>query len=260
EEVIVGVNRFEPETAEEGEYREVDNAAVLNTQLARLAEVKAGRDPVRLQAALAALRAGAAGEANLLELAITAARARATVGEISAAIETVHGRHIAVTQVISGVYGECFKGDNEFAALQGEVENFAKIAGGPPRLLVAKLGQDGHDRGAKVIASAFADIGFHVDIGALFATPQEVARCAVETRAQVVGVSTLAAGHKILVPELIAALRAAGSEALVVVGGVIPPKDYEPLKDLGVAAVFGPGSNIPEAAKTVLGLLKRLTP
>ena len=255
--MIVGVNRFEPEVEEEGDYREVDNAAVLRTQIDRLAKVKAGRDPARLETALSALRAGAAGEANLLELAIKAARARATVGEISTAIETVHGRHKAVTQVISGVYGGAFQGDNEFAALQGAVETFAKQAGGPPRLLVAKLGQDGHDRGAKVIASAFADIGFHVDIGALFATPEEVARSAVETSAQVVGVSTLAAGHKSLVPELIAALREAGSGALVVVGGVVPTKDYAGLKALGVAAVFGPGTNIPEAAKTVLGLLKR---
>ncbi len=257
EEVIVGVNRFEPEAVEEGQYREVDNAAVLKTQIARLVEVKAGRDPARLEAALAALRAGAAGQANLLALAVEAARARATVGEISTAIETVHGRHKAVTQVISGVYGDCFQGDNEFAALQGEVETFAARAGGPPRLLVAKLGQDGHDRGAKVIASAFADIGFHVDVGPLFATPEEVARNAVETRAQVVGVSTLAAGHKTLVPELIAALKQAGSAALVVVGGVIPPKDHAALKAMGVVAVFGPGTNIPDAAKTVLGLLNR---
>ncbi len=255
DDVIVGVNRFEPEEEGQVAYREVDNAAVLKTQRARLAEVKAGRDPVRVEAALAALRQGAAGTANLLELAVEAARARATLGEISAAIETVQGRHVATTRVISGVYGGCFQGDNEFAALQGDVENFAKRAGGPPRLLVTKLGQDGHDRGAKVIASAFADIGFHVDVGALFATPEEAARTAVETGAQVVGVSSLAAGHKTLVPQLIAALKQAGSGALVVVGGVIPPRDHAFLKRLGVAAVFGPGTNIPEAAKTVLALL-----
>ena len=161
-----------------------------------------------------------------------------------------------MTQVISGVYGGAFTGDNEFAALQGEVENFAKTAGGPPRLLVAKIGQDGHDRGAKVIASAFADIGFAVDIGALFATPQEVAKNAVATGARVVGVSSLAAGHMTLVPELIAALKQEGSQALVVVGGVIPPHDYDFLKAQGVAAIFGPGTNIPEAAKKVLDLLR----
>ena len=256
EDVIVGVNRFEPETTDDLEYREVDNAAVLKAQLARLKTVKATRDPAKVEAALTALRQGAAGEANLLELAVEAARARATVGEISSAIEQVHGRHVASTRVISGVYGGAFQGDNEFAALQGEVEAYAKTAGGPPRLLVAKLGQDGHDRGAKVIASAFADIGFAVEVGALFATPEEVARQAVANKTQVVGVSTLAAGHKRLVPELLAALKAAGSKALVVVGGVIPAKDCAELKAQGVAAVFGPGTNIPEAAKTVLELLR----
>ena len=256
EDVIVGVNRFEMEREDELAYREVDNAAVLRSQLARLAAVKATRDYAKVAETLTALCQGAAGEANLLTLAVEAARARATVGEISAAIEQVHARHRATTQVISGIYGGAFEGDNEFAALKGEVENFAKTAGGPPRLLVAKIGQDGHDRGAKVIASAFADIGFAVDVGELFATPQEVAKNAVATGARVVGVSSLAAGHKTLVPELIAALKQEGSNALVVVGGVIPPRDHDFLKGLGVAAVFGPGTNIPEAAKTVLDLLR----
>jgi methylmalonyl-CoA mutase len=257
EDVIVGVNRFEPPHDDEVAYREVDNAAVLKAQLARLANVKADRDDAKVAETLAALREGAAGEANLLALAVDAARARATVGEISTAIEKVHARHRAVTQVISGVYGGCFQGDNEFAALKGEVETYAQTHNGPPRVLVAKIGQDGHDRGAKVIASAYADIGFAVDVGDLFATPEEVAAKAVATNAHVVGVSSLAAGHKTLVPELIAALKAAGSKALVVVGGVIPPRDHDFLKQQGVAAVFGPGTNIPEAAKAVLDLLRR---
>jgi methylmalonyl-CoA mutase len=256
EDVIVGVNRFEPEHGSAVEYREVDNAAVLQAQLARLAAVKATRDPAGVEASLAALRRGAAGQANLLTLAIDAARARATVGEISAAIETVHPRHRAVTRLISGVYGGAFEGDNEFAALKGEVESYAKASGAPPRLLVAKIGQDGHDRGAKVIASAFADIGFAVEVGELFATPEEVAQNAVATGARVVGVSSLAAGHKTLVPQLIAALKKAGSNALVVAGGVIPAKDHAWLKEQGVAAVFGPGTNIPAAARRVLDLLR----
>jgi methylmalonyl-CoA mutase len=256
EDVIVGVNRFELEHESDMEYREVDNAAVLRSQLARLAEVKAKRDPAKVAATLKALREGAAGSGNLLALAINAARARATVGEISTAIEQVHARHRAVTRTISGVYGGAFEGDNEFAALKGEVESFAKSSGKPPRILVAKIGQDGHDRGAKVIASAFADIGFAVDVGELFATPEEVARNAVATGAKVVGISSLAAGHKTLVPELIAALKKEKCNALVVVGGVIPVQDYAFLKEQGVAAVFGPGTNIPDAARKVLDLLR----
>jgi len=256
EDVIVGVNRFEPEKEDGVEYREVDNAAVLQAQLARLAKVKAARDPLKVEAALAALRQGAASDSNLLTLAVEAARARATVGEISEAIEKVHLRHRAVTRTISGVYGGAFEGDNEFAALKGEVENYARSSGGKPRLLVAKIGQDGHDRGAKVIASAFADIGFAVDVGELFATPQEVAKNAVATGAKVVGISSLAAGHMTLVPQLLAALKEEGSDALVVVGGVIPAGDHAVLKELGVAAVFGPGTNIPEAARKVLELVR----
>jgi len=256
EDVIVGVNRFEPDHDGKVEYREVDNAAVLKAQIARLTDVKAKRDAAKVAAALAALREGAAGKANLLALAIDAARARATVGEISDAIEQVHKRYVAHTRMISGVYGGAFEGDNEFAALKGEVESYAKSSGAPPRILVAKVGQDGHDRGAKVIASAFADIGFAVDVGELFATPQEVARNAVATGAKVVGISSLAAGHKTLVPQLIAALKEAGSDALVVVGGVIPQHDYAFLKGQGVAAIFGPGTNIPDAARKVLDLVR----
>ena len=259
EDVIVGVNRYEPENTETVEYRDIDNAAVLKSQLARLKDVKAKRDPAKVAATLEALRKGAAGSANLLTLAVDAARARATVGEISDAIEKVHLRHRAKTRVISGVYGGAFDGDNEFAALKGEVEAFAKSAGSPPRILVAKMGQDGHDRGSKVIASAFADIGFRVDIGELFLTPEEVAKEAVAAGVHVVGVSSLAAGHKTLVPELIAALKKEKADVLVVVGGVIPAKDYAFLKEAGVAAIFGPGTNIPEAARGVLQLVRDTT-
>ncbi|MDE2134132.1 MAG: methylmalonyl-CoA mutase [Alphaproteobacteria bacterium] len=255
EDVIVGVNRYEPEKTETVEFRDIDNAAVLNAQLARLKDVKAKRDPAKIAAALEALRKGAPGNANLLALAVDAVRARATVGEISDAIEKVHPRHRATTRRVSGIYGGAFAGDNEFAALKGEVEAFAKFAGKPPRILVAKMGQDGHDRGSKVIAGAFADIGFAVDIGELFQTPQEVAREAVAAGVHVVGVSSLAAGHKTLVPELIAALKKENADVLVVVGGVIPAKDYAFLKEAGVAAVFGPGTNIPEAARNVLQLV-----
>ena len=259
EDVIVGVNRFEPEKAEIVEFRDIDNAAVLQAQLARLKNVKAKRDPAKVAATLEALRQGAAGNANLLTLAVDAARARATVGEISDAIEKVHLRHRARTRTISGVYGAAFEGDNEFAALKGEVEAFARATGSPPRILVAKMGQDGHDRGSKVIASAFADIGFKVDIGELFLTPQEVAKEAVASGVHVVGVSSLAAGHKTLVPELIAALKKEKADVLVVVGGVIPAKDYAFLKEVGVAAIFGPGTNIPEAARGVLHLVRDKT-
>ncbi|MDE2184746.1 MAG: methylmalonyl-CoA mutase [Alphaproteobacteria bacterium] len=257
EDVIVGVNRFEPEEAGAVDYRDIDLAAVREAQLARLKAVKADRDPAKVAAALEALRKGAAGAANLLSLAVDAARVRATVGEISAAIETVHARHHATTRTISGIYGGAFEGDNEFAALKGEVEAYGRKAGKPPRIMVAKIGQDGHDRGAKVIASAFTDIGFKVDVGALFATPEEVAKIAVAVGADVVGVSSLAAGHKSLVPQLMAALRQEKADhVLVVVGGVIPGDDHAFLKEQGVAAIFGPGTNIPDAARDVLNLVR----
>jgi methylmalonyl-CoA mutase len=256
EDVIVGVNRYEPENPEAMEFRDIDNAAVRDSQIARLKSVRATRDAAKVEATLEALRQGAAGNANLLALAVDAARARATVGEISEAIEKVHLRHRATVRSISGVYGAAFEGDNEFAALKGDVEAFAKSAGKPPRILVAKMGQDGHDRGAKVIASAFSDIGFQVDIGELFLTPQEVAKEAAASGVHVVGISSLAAGHKTLVPELIAALKKEKANALVVVGGVIPAQDYAFLKKAGVAAIFGPGTNIPDAARDVLALVR----
>ena len=257
EDVIVGVNRFEPEAESHLEVRDIDNAAVREAQIARLKAVKAKRDPAKVEAALDALAGGAAGKANLLELAIDAARARATVGEISAAMEKSFGRHRAEIRSIAGVYGAAYDGDNAFAAIRDDVENFARDEGRRPRILVAKMGQDGHDRGAKVIATAFADLGFDVDIGPLFQTPDEVAKDAVEADVHVVGISSQAAGHKTLVPELIAALKKQGAgDILVVVGGVIPQQDYSALEKMGVAAIFGPGTNIPAAAKRVLELVR----
>ncbi|MBV8978241.1 MAG: methylmalonyl-CoA mutase [Alphaproteobacteria bacterium] len=258
EDVIVGVNRFEPERKDAVEVREIDNRAVRETQIARLKEVKSKRDAKKVAAALGALTQGARGDANLLELAVEAARARATVGEVSDAMETAFGRHAAQIRAISGVYGGQYEGDNEFAAIRGEVEAFAKEEGRRPRILVAKMGQDGHDRGAKIIATAFADLGFDVDIGPLFQTPDEVAQDAIDADVHVIGVSSQAAGHKTLVPELIAALKKRdASDILVVVGGVIPSQDYEFLKGAGVAAIFGPGTNIVEAAREVLKIVRR---
>ena len=207
--------------------------------------------------ALDALRAGAEGTGNLLALCIDAARARATVGEMSQAMEDVFGRHRAEIRSISGVYGAAYEGDEGFAAMQAEVEAFEQAEGRRPRILVAKMGQDGHDRGAKVVGTAFADLGFDVDFGPLFETPEEVARAAVENDVHVVGVSSQAAGHKTLVPQLIEALAAAGAgDVVVVCGGVIPPQDYDELFAAGVAAVFGPGSNIVEAARRTLEIVR----
>ncbi len=257
EEVVVGVNKYRPAEDRPVELLDIDTTAVREAQLKRLAEVRASRDERHCRAALEALTEGAAGDANLLELGIEAARARATLGEISSAMERVFGRWRAQVSTIAGVYGGAFKEDPEFMTIQREVEAFAEAEGRRPRLLVAKLGQDGHDRGAKVIATAFADIGFDVDIGALFQTPEEAAREAVENDVHVIGVSTLAAGHKVLVPELIQALRAEGGEdILVVVGGVVPPADHQMLKDAGVAAIYPPGTNIPDAAREILSLLR----
>jgi methylmalonyl-CoA mutase len=257
EDVIVGVNKFEPEHADKLEVRDIDNATVRDSQIARLKQIKASRDPAKLKAALDALIEGARGNGNLLALAVEAARARATVGEISDAMEKVFGRHRAEIRSISGVYGGAYEGDNEFAAIRDDVETFARDEGRRPRMLVAKMGQDGHDRGAKVIATAFADLGFDVDIGPLFQTPEEVAKDAIEADVHVVGISSQAAGHKTLVPMLIEALKKQkADDILVVVGGVIPPQDYEFLKHAGVAAIFGPGTNIPDAARDVLKLIR----
>ena len=256
EEVTVGVNKYRLEQEPDVEVREVDNTSVREQQVARLAALRASRDEGRVQDSLRTLREGAAGDANLLALSIEAARARATGGEISDALEDVFGRHRATIRSISGVYGAAYEGDEDYERIRADVEAFAAREGRRPRLLVVKLGQDGHDRGAKVIATAFADLGFDVDVGPLFQTPEEAARDAVENDVHVVGVSSQAAGHKTLVPELIAQLRKqGGDEILVVVGGVIPAQDYDELRDAGVAAIFGPGTNIPAAAAEILGLL-----
>jgi methylmalonyl-CoA mutase len=257
EDVIVGVNKFQLANEAPIDVLDVDNVAVREQQIARLNKMKAERDPAKVKAALDALTEGAKSRANLLELAVEAARARASVGEISDAMEKVFGRHRAEIRSISGVYGGAYEGDNEFAAIIGEVEQFAKEEGRRPRMLVAKMGQDGHDRGAKIIATAFADLGFDVDIGPLFQTPEEVAKDAVEADVHVIGVSSQAAGHKTLVPMLIEALKKQkADDILVVCGGVIPAQDYAFLEKAGVAAIFGPGTNIPEAARKVLKLIR----
>jgi methylmalonyl-CoA mutase len=257
DEAVVGVNKYRVEHPDMVDVLDIDNTKVREGQIARLHQVRADRDDAVCKAALEALTEGARGSANLLALCVDAARARATVGEISDAMEAVFGRHRAEIRSISGVYGSAYEGDEGYEAIQHDVEAFAAAEGRRPRMLVVKMGQDGHDRGAKVIATAFADIGFDVDVGPLFQTPAEVARDAVENDVHVVGVSSQAAGHKTLVPQLIDELRKAGAgNVLVVCGGVIPPQDYPFLEAAGVAAVFGPGTNIPEAAAKVLALLR----
>ncbi len=254
EDVVVGVNKYPSPEPTEVELLDIDNTEVREKQVARLKQIRATRDEAKCAAALAALEAGARGaDANLLELAIECARARASVGEISLAMEKVYGRHRAETRSVSGVYAAAYRGDPEFEELQREIRAFADDEGRRPRILVAKLGQDGHDRGAKVIATSFADLGFDVDVGPLFQTPEEVARQAIENDVHAVGVSTQAGGHKTLVPQLIEALRSqGGADVVVICGGVIPPQDYAFLHEHGVANVFGPGTQIPRAAREVL--------
>ncbi len=258
EEVIVGVNKFRPEKEDAIDIRDVDNHAVRDTQIARLEDIRATRDSSACDAALAALETGArTSMENLLALAVEAARARATVGEISMAMEKVFGRHRAEVKTLAGVYGAAYEGDEGFAAIQRDVELFAEKEGRRPRMLVVKMGQDGHDRGAKVIATAFADIGFDVDVGPLFQTPEEAAQDAVDNDVHVVGISSQAAGHKTLAPKLVGALKAAGAgEVIVICGGVIPQQDYEFLYENGVKAIFGPGTNIPSAAADILKLIR----
>ncbi|MFZ5834059.1 MAG: methylmalonyl-CoA mutase [Pseudomonadota bacterium] len=261
EEVIVGVNRYQTDSREQMDILDVDNAAVRDSQIVRLKKTRAARDEAKCKAALVALTEGAKGNGNLLALAVDAARARATVGEISDAMEEVFGRHRAQVQSIAGVYGAAYDGDAGFEKIQRDVESFARDEGRRPRMLVVKMGQDGHDRGAKVIATAFADIGFDVDVGPLFQTPAEVARDAVENDVHVVGVSSQAAGHKTLVPELIAELKKQGAEDIMVIcGGVIPQQDYDFLYKAGVAGIFGPGTNIPLAAAKILELIRAHRP
>ena len=256
--VIVGVNKYPLEQEAEIDFLDVDNHAVREAQIERLARIRASRDQSAVDAALAALSAAAgSGEGNLLELAIVAARVRATVGEISDALEQVWGRHRANNQVVSGVYGAAFENDADWAGLKAQIETFAAAEGRRPRIMVAKLGQDGHDRGAKVVASAFADLGFDVDIGPLFQTPEEAARQAVENDVHAIGVSTLAAGHKTLVPALVKALADQGAAEIVVfVGGVVPAQDHAFLYAAGARGIFGPGTPIPQCAHAVLRAIR----
>ena len=258
DEVIVGVNKYELSEEPEVDVLDIDNTAVRGLQIQRLDDIRKSRDPNAHQNSLNALiEVAKSGEGNLLDLAVNAARARATVGEISDALESVWGRHRAQTRSISGVYVSAYDDDEGFMMIKQKVENFAKQHGRRPRMLVVKMGQDGHDRGAKVIATAFADLGFDVDIGPMFQTPDEAARQAIENDVHVVGVSSQAAGHKTLVPQMIESLkRQDASEILVICGGVIPPKDHAELIQQGVSAIFGPGTNIPEAATEVLDLIK----
>ncbi len=259
EEIVVGVNKFQPKEEHPIDILEVNNDEVRRSQVARLQKVRSTRDEQKCVAALKTLgEAARSGTGNLLTLAIEATRARATVGEISSALEGVYGRYQATIRSISGVYAGEWEGNQGLARIRGEVASFAEEEGRRPRLMVVKMGQDGHDRGAKVIATAFADLGFDVDIGPLFQTPQEAARAAIENDVHVIGVSSQAAGHKTLVPQLIAELeKQGGGDVMVVVGGVIPAQDYAFLKEAGVAAIYGPGTNIPAAAAEILTFLRQ---
>jgi methylmalonyl-CoA mutase len=257
DEVIVGVNKYRPENEAPIDFRAIDNAAVREAQVARLTRIRATRDAAACEASLTELTRRATEGGNLLAAAIDAARARATVGEISMAMEKVFGRHRAEVKTLAGVYGAAYEGDDGFAAIQKDVEAFAETEGRRPRMLVVKMGQDGHDRGAKVIATAFADIGFDVDVGPLFQTPEEAAQDAIDNDVHVIGISSQAAGHKTLAPKLVEALKAAGAgDILVICGGVIPQQDYPFLYDHGVKAIFGPGTNIPDAARDILRLIR----
>jgi methylmalonyl-CoA mutase len=257
EETVVGVNKHRLVEEEEINILRIDNLAVRKIQIKKLEVLRKERDDDKCQAALKELTNAAAGSDNLLEKSIVAARARATLGEISDAMEEVFGRHRAEIKSISGIYGAAYKGDKDYVNIQNKIEAFAEKVGRRPRILVAKMGQDGHDRGAKIIATAFADIGFDVDVGPLFQTPAETAREAIENDVHIIGVSSQAAGHKTLIPSLINALRLEGADdILVVAGGVIPTHDYDELYKAGVSAIFGPGTNIPDAASKVIDVLE----
>jgi methylmalonyl-CoA mutase len=261
DEVIVGVNKYRKDKEDPIDIRDINNESVRASQIERLEHIRATRDAAACEAALSALEKCAAEGGNLLAAAVDAARARASVGEISMAMEKVFGRHRAEVKTLAGVYGAAYEGDAGFAAIQKEVEGFAEAEGRRPRMLVVKMGQDGHDRGAKVIATAFADIGFDVDVGPLFQTPEEAAQDAIDNDVHVIGISSQAAGHKTLAPKLIKILneRDAG-DILVICGGVIPQQDYEFLYSAGVKAIFGPGTNIPDAASDILKLIRAARP
>lgn len=258
EEVIVGVNKYRLAQQDPIDILDIDNVKVREAQIARLKTMRATRDEAACQAALDELARRARAGGNLLEAAVEAARARASVGEISMAMEKEFGRHRAEVKTLAGVYGAAYEGDDEFAQIQRDVEEFAEDEGRRPRMLVVKMGQDGHDRGAKVIATAFADIGFDVEVGPLFQTPEEAAQDAIDSDVHVVGISSQAAGHKTLAPKLIAALEAQGAgNVIVICGGVIPQQDYDFLRKAGVKAIFGPGTNIPAAARDILALIRQ---
>ena len=258
DDVIVGVNKYRLASEDEIDVLDIDNAAVRASQIARLTQLRAQRDAGAVERTLAKLQEVArSGKGNLLEAGVAAARARATVGEISTALEQVFTRYRADVRSVSGVYRAVYEGDPEFESVRRDVEAFARAEGRRPRMLVVKLGQDGHDRGMKVIATAFADLGFDVDIGPLFQVPAEAARQALENDVHVIGVSSQAAGHKVLVPQLVAELAAQGAGNIaVVVGGIVPPKDYAFLREHGVAAIFGPGTAVPKAARDVLQVIR----
>ncbi len=257
QDVVVGVNKYRKDHEDPIDILQIDNDEVREAQIAKLKRIRESRDEAACQAALTELERCANEGGNLLEAAVAAARTRATVGEISMSMEKVFGRHRAEVKTLAGVYGAAYEGDEGFAAIQKSVEDFAETEGRRPRMLVVKMGQDGHDRGAKVIATAFADIGFDVDVGPLFQTPQEAAQDAVDNDVHVIGVSSQAAGHKTLAPKLIQALKDKDAgDILVICGGVIPQQDYEFLQKAGVKAIFGPGTNIPEAAQDILRLIR----
>ena len=256
EEVIVGVNKYQLESQDEINIRDIDDSAVRDTQISRLNDIKKNRNTKRCSDALRNLERVAKNGGNLLNAAVEAARERATVGEISMAMEKEFGRHRAEVKTLSGVYGAAYDGDDNFRRIQIEVDEFSKAEGRRPRMLVVKMGQDGHDRGAKVIATAFADIGFDVDVGPLFQTPEEAANDAVDNDVHIIGISSQAAGHKTLAPKLIEALKEKDAEEIIVIcGGVIPQQDYKFLLEKGVKAIFGPGTNIPAAASEILKLI-----
>ncbi len=253
---VVGVNKYAANDAESVDVLDIDNTEVRQQQVRRLEEVRSRREAATTESALSALTTAAMGSGNLLAACVEAARARATVGEMSDALEAVFERHQAETKLLSGVYAAAYEGDEQFEALTQSIRSFESTAGRKPRMFVAKMGQDGHDRGGRVIATAFADMGFDVYVGPLFQTPQEAAVEAAKHDVDVIGVSSHAAGHLTLVPELISALKAAGEETAVICGGVIPPKDYDELTAAGVVGIFGPGTNIPDAATEVLELIR----
>jgi methylmalonyl-CoA mutase len=258
EKVIVGVNKYRTDQESEIDILEIDNSEVLKNQLSRLENLKQARDNTAVDAALDAVyKAATSGEGNLLKLSINAVKARATLGEISSAIERAFGRFKAQSQTILGIYGGLYREDEGWQRITERVQKFEKENGRRPRMLVCKMGQDGHDRGAKVIATAFADAGFDIDLSPLFSVPSEVARQAVENDVHIIGVSSQAAGHKTMIPQLMEELKKAKAEdIIVIIGGVIPKHDYEFLKEAGVKGIFGPGTPIPSAAEEVLDIIQ----